>query len=88
MLDRLPAWAPIAALVAASALLRFVLALDVATPWIAPDELVYALLGRNLFETGWLGILGDPVPFYSLVVPLVVGLPLVLGDTETGYTVL
>jgi hypothetical protein len=88
VLDRLPTWVPIAAVVGVSALLRFVLALDVATPWITPDELVYALLGRNLFETGWLGILGDPVPFYSLVVPLVVGLPLVLGDTDTGYTVL
>jgi hypothetical protein len=88
VLDRLPRWAPIAVIVAASAGFRFALAWDVATPWIAPDELVYALLGRNLFETGWLGILGQPVPYYSLVVPLIVGLPLAVGDMDTGYAVL
>ena len=84
MLDRLPSWAPLAVLVTASAGFRFALALGVSTPWIAPDEMVYALLGRNLFETGWLGILGEPVPFYSLVVPLVVGLPLTAGGAKAS----
>ena len=88
MRDRLPGWLPIAVIVGASAIFRFALALDVVTPWIAPDELVYALLGRNLYDTGWLGILGEPVPFYSLVVPLVVGLPLAAADGDAGYTML
>ena len=29
-------------------------------PWIAPDEMVYGLLGRGLYEHGSLDILGGP----------------------------
>src|SRR5215203_2359533 len=75
-------------LVAVSAALRFAAALDVPTPWIAPDEMLYGLLGRGLYATGRLSFLGGDVGYYSLVYPALVGLPLSLHDTALGYTVL
>ena len=45
------------------------------TPWIAPDEMIYGLLGQGLYRTGHLAILGGPTPYYSAVVPLVAGAP-------------
>nr|MDQ4029837.1 glycosyltransferase family 39 protein [Actinomycetota bacterium] len=82
------AWALLAALVAVSAALRFVAGLAVPGPWITPDETLYGLLGRDLWERGSLSVLGGSVPYYSLVYPLLVGLPLQLGDLEVGYRVL
>jgi hypothetical protein len=87
-LRSLTAWAPLAALVAASALVRFLSAVDVAVPWIAPDEIVYAELGRTLYADGILGILGERTAFYSLVYPALVGLPLSLSNVDLGYTLL
>jgi hypothetical protein len=84
-LRSLPAWAFLALLVAASALVRFLAALDVAVPWIAPDEIVYAELGRSLYEAGRLGVLAEPTAFYSFVFPALVGLPLSLDDVGVGY---
>src|SRR5581483_6203003 len=57
-------------------------------PWIAPDEMVYGLLGHNLYTHGSLTILGGPTPFYSLLVPAFVGLPLSLADFAFGYGLL
>ena len=57
-------------------------------PWIAPDEMVYGLLGRSLYSTGTLAILGGPTPFYSALVPAFVGLPLSMGDLQFGYGLL
>ncbi len=57
-------------------------------PWIAPDEMIYGLLGRSLYSTGTLGIFGGPSPFYSALVPAFVGLPLSTGDLEFGYGLL
>ena len=45
-------------------------------PWITPDEMVYGLLGRGLWQHGSLDILGGPTPFYSLLTPVFAGLPL------------
>jgi hypothetical protein len=83
-----PAWAKLAALVAASSLLRFWAAALVPVPWISPDEFVYGLLGRSLYHTGHFSILGGPVRFYTLVTPLVAGAPLSLGDQGAGYLLL
>ena len=58
------------------------------TPWIAPDEMIYGLLGQSLYRTGHLAILGGPTPYYSAVVPLVAGLPLSVSDLAGGYSVL
>ena len=83
-----PAWSAVAALVVASALVRFVAALAVPGPWVAPDEMVYGLLGRSLYEEGRLDVLDGPTPFVSLVYPALVGLPLALGGLEDGYVAL
>jgi hypothetical protein len=81
-------WAILAGMVAVSTALRSVAGLRVPTPWIAPDEMVYGLLGRGLYHAGQLTILGGATPFYSAVVPLLVGLPLSLGNLERGYAIL
>ncbi|HST25640.1 MAG TPA: glycosyltransferase family 39 protein [Gaiellaceae bacterium] len=57
-------------------------------PWIAPDEMTYGLLGQSLYRHGSLAILGGPTPYFSAVVPAVVGLPLSLGDLAFGYDLL
>jgi hypothetical protein len=60
----------------------------VTTPWIAPDEEIYGLLGQGLYRDGGLTILGGPTPYYSAVVPVVVGLPLCIGDLVLGHSLL
>jgi hypothetical protein len=77
----------LAALVALSTLVRAWAGLRIPTPWIAADEMIYAELGRSLWESGQLSILGQDAPFYSLVHPALVGLPLALFDTGFGYDV-
>jgi dolichyl-phosphate-mannose-protein mannosyltransferase len=77
----------LAALVALSTLVRAWAGLRIPTPWIAADEMIYAELGRNVWESGHLHILGQDAPFYSLVHPALVGLPLALFDTSFGYDV-
>lgn len=87
-LTRLPAWAAVGILVAVSTALRGFAGIKVHGPWISPDETVYALLGQSLYQHGSLTILGGPTPFYSLVVPLLVGPFLSLHDLELGYSLL
>lgn len=80
--------AALAGVVALSAGLRFVAATGVPVPWIAPDEMLYALLGRGLWSSGHLSVLGGNTPYYSAVYPALAGLPLSLGDVHAGYTAL
>jgi hypothetical protein len=87
-LSALRAGVALAALVALSTTLRWWAAERIPTPWIAPDELLYGLLGRSLWEDGNLHLLGEPTRFFSLVSPAVAGLPLRLGNLETGYDLL
>jgi hypothetical protein len=75
-------------LVAASAVLRALASRGVPTPWIAPDETIYGLLGQGLYRHGSLTILGGPTPFYSVIVPALVGAPLSLGNLALGFTLL
>jgi hypothetical protein len=84
---RIPAWGLLGALVLVSTVVRAWAGLRVQTPWIAADEMIYAELGRSLWESGRLEILGADTPFYSLVHPALIGLPLALFDTELGYDV-
>src|SRR5918994_869125 len=84
---RVPSGAVLAALVAVSTIARAWGGLRVPTPWIAADEMIYAELGRSLWETGRLEILGAETPFYSLVHPALIGLPLAVFDTALGYDV-
>jgi hypothetical protein len=85
--QRVPPWALLVSIVALSTLVRTVAGAFVSTPWIMADEVVYSQLGRNLYEHGHLWILGRPVAFYSLVYPALIGLPLALLGTHTGYAV-
>ena len=78
--------APIALvlLIAVSAGVRFWAARGMDLPWIAPDETIYALLGRSLWEDGSFTLLGAPADNYSFVYPALIGLPLTIGDLDTG----
>jgi hypothetical protein len=78
----------LAALVLLAVVLRAVAALDVAGPWIEPDEAAYALIGRGFWEHGHLDILGGQTPFYSLSYPVLAGIPLELGGLHAGYAIL
>jgi len=84
---RAPAWAGLAILVAASTIVRAWAGLMVPSPWIAADEMIYAELGRSLWETGRLSILGADTAFYGLIHPALIGLPLAAFDTPVGYDV-
>ena len=64
-------------LVVVSSAVRFALSSGVDAPWIAPDEQLYGLLGRSLVAGDGLSVLGERIPYYSLVYPLLVGLPFV-----------
>jgi hypothetical protein len=78
----------LALLVLASTGLRAWAARQVPVPWIAPDEMIYGLIGHSLYTSGSLSILGGPTPFYSVLVPAFVGWPLDLGDLTFGYGLL
>lgn len=73
-------------LMVASTIARFVLSRGVAAPWIAPDEQLYGLLGRSLVAGDGLQVLGASVPYYSILYPLVVGLPFVWSGVPDGVT--
>src|SRR5262245_55105060 len=85
-LRRVSWWAALGLLVLASAALRTWASRGVPTPWIAPDEMIYGLLGQGLYRDGHLAILGGPTPYYSLLVPPVAGLPLSIGDLALGHS--
>ena len=68
----------------ASAGVRFWAGRGVDLPWIAPDETIYALLGRSLWEDGWPSLLGTASSSYSFVYPALIGLPLAFGDLAKG----
>ena len=72
------------ALVVVSTAARFFLSRGVDAPWIAPDEQLYGLLGRSLVAGDGLTVLGEQIPYYSLVYPLLVGLPFAWTGLEEG----
>jgi hypothetical protein len=77
----------VGAVVLLSSVLRLGVALAFDVPWIAPDEMIYGLVGESLWETGELSIRGIATPYYSLLTPALVGLPLTLDDRETGVAI-
>jgi hypothetical protein len=85
---RPPSWALLAAIVVLSTIARGLAGALVPAPWIEPDEVIYAELGRSLWSTGRLTVLGAPTAFYSLVYPALIGGPLSLHDQELGYALL
>ena len=81
-------WAALAVLVLASVVVRIVVGSRIPGLWIAPDEMIYGTLGRNLYEAGRLAVVPDgPTEIYSVVYPMLIGLPLAVLDTDTGYAV-
>lgn len=66
----------VALLVVVSTAVRFAAARSFAVPWIAPDEMLYGLLGESLWSTGALEVRGSASPFYSFLTPALVGLAL------------
>ena len=74
------------AIVVASTAARFALSRGVDAPWIAPDEQLYGLLGRSLVAGHGLDLLGQPVAYYSLLYPLLVGVPTLWSDTAGAVT--
>jgi hypothetical protein len=74
----------LALLVALSAVTRYAAERGFEVPWIAPDESIYALLGRSLWETGTPTLLGADGWGYSLLYPALIGWPLTLGDLAFG----
>ena len=84
----MPTWFLLAGLVGLSTALRLWAALAIPSPWITPDEQTYAELGRSLYDSARYQVLGQPAGLLSLIYPAVVGLPLALFGTDTGYAVL
>jgi len=83
-----PPWVVLTALVVVSTVLRIWGGTLIPAPWYTPDEMIYGLLGRSLWTTGHLDILGDRSPFYGLVYPAFVGPLLSLHDARLGYELL
>ncbi|MHB8641876.1 MAG: hypothetical protein ACYDA3_03180 [Gaiellaceae bacterium] len=83
-----PTWRTLLALVGVSAVLRAWASGSIPTPWIAPDELIYADLGRSFWQTGHFELFGHPVALFSAVYPVLAGLPLSLHDRVAGYETL
>jgi hypothetical protein len=70
-----------------SAVVRFLTVRSFDAPWIAPDEMVYGLVGRAFWETGGLTLLGSDASGYGLF-PVIAGLPAALLGVADGVTVL
>ncbi len=81
-------WGALGALVLVSTGLRAWAASSVPVPLIAPDEMVYGLLGRGLYDHGSLAILGGSTPYYSFLTPALAGFPMKAFGLATGYDVL
>ncbi len=77
----------VAGLVAVSMLGRILLGRDIPTPWIAPDEMIYGIIGRTLYGSGRLAIEGAHSDFYSLLYPALIGGPLAWLSPHRGYEV-
>jgi hypothetical protein len=87
-LRAIPGWAALGVVVVLSTLLRWWAGSRVPTPWIVPDEVLYAKLGQSLWAHGSFELLGRPIGYYSLVYPALAGLPLSLHDLALGYSLL
>ncbi len=77
----------VAGLVAVSIVGRILLGREIPTPWIAPDEMIYGIVGRTLYDSGRLAIENADSDFYSLVYPALIGGPLAWLSPHRGYEV-
>jgi hypothetical protein len=74
----------VVALIVVSTAIRFVAAQAFTTPWIAPDEMVYGMIGEGLWSHGTLTLRSFPSPYYSLLTPALIGAPLSAFDLADG----
>jgi hypothetical protein len=72
-------------LVAVSTLVHAALALRFTGLWIMPDEAIYGERALELWRHGTLSILHGDGAGYSVLYPVVAGLPLSLGKLTSGY---
>ncbi len=79
-LRRVPAWAWLVAIVAASFLLRAWLARSMVAPFIMVDELIYSELARSLVDDGTMSVRGAATSGYSLLYPLLIAPAYALFD--------
>jgi hypothetical protein len=86
---RIVSWpaAAVGSLILVSVTGRIWLGRSVPTPWISPDEVIYALLGRTLYSSGRLAIENAHSDFYSFVYPALIGPPLAWLGPSSGYAV-
>ena len=75
-------------LVVGSTAVRLVAARAFTVPWVAPDEMLYALIGRSLWLHGTLTVRNATTPYYSLLYPALIGAPLLLRDTRRSIEVI
>ena len=75
-------------LVALSTLIHWLLARHFTGLWIMPDEAIYGERAVDLWQEGRLSILHGNGAGYSVLYPVVAGLPLSLGRLTTGYAAL
>ena len=74
----------VAGLVVVSTVVRLAVAQAFTTPWIAPDEMVYGMLGEGLWAHGTLSLRGFDAPYYSLLTPALIGAPFRLSSLADG----
>ena len=77
----------VALLVVLSTAIRFAAARTFTVPWITPDEMLYALIGRSLWLHGTLTVRNAATPYYSLLYPALIGAPMLLRDTRRSIEV-
>jgi hypothetical protein len=75
-------------LVLLSSVLHWLVIHGIEGPWIVPDELIYADRGYTLWHHGPWSLLHGSGAGYSLLYPLVAGVPLSIGRATTGYALL
>ncbi len=78
----------LAALVAVSTLLHWLAGRRLPGPWIMPDEAIYAMRGLALWQHASLPVLHGQGAGYSIVYPVLAGLPLAVFSIAKGYAVL
>ena len=78
----------LAVLFVLSSVLRWLLVQSINGPWIVPDEVIYAARGFAVWHEGPLPLLHGRGAGYGLLYPLVAGLPLSIGRTTEGYSLL
>jgi len=78
----------LALLVLASVVARSLAGLRIDGLWIAPDEMIYGSVGRNLWQYGRLSLFGEEPAIFGVVYPALVGGPLALTGLERGYDLL